>query len=186
MIKHVVGGLVAICMFLSVNLYAQKIWTGRVYVDKTKILNTLEARIGLGASVGGTRTAMDFGLNGISWHAAINANMVSLRFVHFNIDASLGNLVGGPIQLEDIDGMKNAQFTAQFTQFSGVIRCLPLRVFVWDEIDPIAEVFSFIYAGLGYGFILSETDATPLTAKEFGFWHDRKIRAGGVYSRIGC
>lgn len=160
--------LLVLGLLLFESLQAQSVTTYRVYFDSRSILRPPEPRWGVGLSGGATRSAMDFGLTGISWQGGLNLNATTLRFLHLNVDIMQGKLTGDPMLLTDLNGRKNVKFDASFTQLSGVIRFLPLRIFMWERLDPWVEVFTYIYGGLGYGMIMSETKATRMLDPEFG------------------
>ncbi len=160
--------LLALGLLLFKDSRAQSVVTSRVYFDAKSILKSPEPRWGGGLSGGITRTAMDFGLKGISWQAGLNLNAVALRCLHVNADVVQGKLVGGPMLLNDLNGIKNVKFEGSFTQVSGVVRLLPLRLFMWDRLDPWVDIFTYVYGGLGFGVIMSDTRATRMLSSEFG------------------
>lgn len=160
--------LIVLGIALFKGVQAQSVITNRAYFDAKSLLRSPEPRWGAGLSAGATRSAMDFGLTGISWQGALNLNATALRFLHVNADVMHGRLTGGPMNLQDLNDIKRVSFDASFTQISGVIRLLPLRLFMWDQLDPWVEVFTYVYGGLGFGMIMSDTKATRMLDPEFG------------------
>lgn len=164
--KHIFFSSMMLLLFNATTLFAQR---NAVYFDGSSLIKSPEARIGVGLLGGSNRSDMDFGLNGNGWQAGVQLNAVALRFFHINLDVSTGRLEGGPLQIgDDVGNMYAIRFNNQFTQVAGVARILPFRVFMWDRMDHWAEMFTYFYAGIGYGMIQSKVSATPLTQPEFG------------------
>lgn len=140
-----------------------------IYIDDATWTNSPEPRFGIGLIGGINRSDMDFGLHGRSWQSGIQANIVMLRFLYLNTDYQAGQLQGEPLSIRDMGQRKYVSFNTSYNQISVTARFLPLRLFMWDMMNPIAETFTYFYAGLGYGYMSFDTDATPLQDEVYGY-----------------
>lgn len=182
MLQKITFSLLVFLTSLSIG-FAQR---NKVYFDGQSIIKTPEPRIGIGVLGAMNRTDMDFGLNGNDFQGGVQLNVVPLRFLHVNLDYSLGNLVGGPLMIgNDAGTMYTIDFKNKFSQFSVVARFLPFRIFMWDQMDPWTEVFTYFYAGIGYGNIRSNLTATNLLEKEFGHHPNYKGNANVLIQEFG-
>lgn len=175
--------LLVLCTIFSINAFAQR---NKVYFDGASLIKSPEPRLGIGILGSGNRTDMDFGLNGNSFQGGIQANVVALRFLHINLDYSMGNMKGGPLLVgNDFGDMYTIDFTSKISQFTAIARIMPLRVFMWDQMDPWSEVFTYFYAGFGYGFLNFESEGTYLSEPEFGHQANYKGNADVFVQEYG-
>lgn len=149
-------------ILLAYNAKAQ------VYFDSYQLLHSEEPKIGIGLFGGTNASAMDFGMKGDSYQIGIQGEVTPIRFLTLNVALSKGELKGGPVVLEDYNGMKEARFQSDFFQGSAVVRFMPFRIWMWDKTSPVAEFFTYIYGGLGLGYFNYKTTATNFVGPEYG------------------
>lgn len=182
MMKNVCATILLVLM-AAITSFGQR---NKVYFDGAMLLKTPEPRIGVGVLAALNRTDMDFGLNGNSSQGGLQVNLVPLRFLHINLDYSMGNLEGGPLMVgNDAGTTYSIDFKNKFSQFSAIARFMPLRIFMWDQMDPWTEVFTYFYAGLGYGSMRSDVSGTYLQEREFGHQANYKGNAGVFIQEYG-
>jgi len=140
----------------------------QVYFDAYQLLHSEEPKIGVGLHGGTNASAMDFGMKGDGYQVGIHGEFTPIRFLSLNIGLSKGELKGGPVVLEDNNGMKKAEFKTNFFQGAAVVRFMPFRIWMWDNVSPVAEFFTYIYGGLGLGYFNYETIATDFVGQEYG------------------
>lgn len=155
-------------IFLWASIFTMNQLSAQVYFDAPSLINDGQSKIGLGITGGGNLSNNDFGLSGNGTQYGAFANFAPVRFLHLNIDFNVGQLKGGPMQLLDKETYKSVSFNTEFTQIAGIVRFLPLRIFMWDKMDPLADRFTYLYFGLGYGNISTNTEATLMKDPYFG------------------
>lgn len=159
--------------------------SAQVYFDAPSLYNDGQSKIGLGLTAGGNQSNNDFGLSGNGMQYGAFLNFAPVRFLHLNIDFSMGQLKGGPLEMSDMGKYKNVSFNTDFTQIAGIVRFLPLRIFMWDKMDPIADRFTYLYFGLGYGNITTNTEATLMKDPDFGSMPSLKESNGVFIQEVG-
>lgn len=167
-------------------IFSYETTTAQLYINTARLGQIDAKKIGVGVALGGNLSSMDLGLSGHGMHYGLFGNISPFRFINLHLDLTKGTLNGGPVAVHDIENIKSASFTSSYTQFSGMVRVLPLRVIMWDKVHPIIERLSYMYLGIGYGNVLSRTTATPLSLDDFGAWGSRTANNGVMISEIGA
>jgi hypothetical protein len=160
---------IIVIILMSLSLTAQ-IRNNKPYFDCNEVWSNSNSKLGIGVLGGMNRIDADFGLKDNSWLIGVQAKYDVLRFINIGVDYSIGNLKAGPLYLGTFEGKDFiAEFSNNYYTFSGVARILPFRVFMWDQMDPVVEYFTYPYIGFGVGMIRSNVTASPLELKEFGY-----------------
>lgn len=182
--KLVLSSLFLMTLVWSHVSHAQKpkgpyFWGEMLYAD-------MKDRFGAGVQGGMNRTDMDFGLNGNAWHAGAHFNANVLRFLQLNVEYNYGVLKGGPLFLEGpYNSLLLADFQTETHQINTIARIMPLRVLMWDRTHKAIEFFTYMYAGLGYGYMVYNVDAAPMYDPQYGHENVQNGKANVIIQEFG-